>query len=82
MNAELRRRLDEVVWVDPGRMSGEPCFRGTRVPVRMLLEHLAAGFSLDQFLETIPSLEREKAQEFLKVAGEEMRECASSLTNA
>lgn len=82
MNAELLRRLDEVVWVDPGRMSGEPCFRGTRIPVRMLLEHLAAGFSLDEFLETVPSLERKKAQEFLKLAGEQMLECASSLTSA
>ena len=82
MNAELLRRLDEVVWVDPGRMSGEPCFRGTRIPVRMLLEHLAAGFSLDEFLETVPSLEREKAQKFLKLAGEQMLECASSLTSA
>ena len=82
MNADLLRRLEAVVWVDPGRMSGEPCFRGTRVPVRMLIEHLAAGFSLDEFLETVPSLERGKAQEFLKLAGEQMLECASSLTNA
>jgi uncharacterized protein (DUF433 family) len=82
MNAELLRRLDAVVLVDPDRMSGEPCFKGTRVPVRMLIEHLAAGYSLDEFLETVPSLEREKAQEFLKFAGEQMLECASSLTNA
>lgn len=46
-------------------MSGQPCFRGTRIPVKMLLEHLAAGFSLDEFLETVPSLDRETAQEFL-----------------
>jgi uncharacterized protein (DUF433 family) len=82
MSPELLHRLEAVVWVDPQRMSGEPCFRGTRVPVRMLLEHLAAGFSLDEFLETVPSLEREKAQEFLKLAGEQMLECASSLTSA
>lgn len=82
MNAELQRRLEAVVWVDPERMSGEPCFRDTRVPVHMLLEHLASGFSLDEFLETVPSLEREKAQEFLKLASEQMLECASSLTNA
>jgi uncharacterized protein (DUF433 family) len=82
MKAELLRRLEEIVWVDPDRLSGEPCFRGTRVPVRMLLDHLAAGFSLDEFLETIPSLEREKAQAFLKLSGEEILECASSLTSA
>jgi len=82
MKPELLKRLEEVVWVDPDRMSGAPCFKGTRIPIQMLIEHLAAGFSLDQFLETVPSLERKQAQRFLELAGEQMKECASSLTNA
>ncbi|HMC62509.1 MAG TPA: DUF433 domain-containing protein, partial [Candidatus Solibacter sp.] len=80
MRLELLRRLEEVVWVDPDRLSGEPCFRGTRIPVQMLIDHLTAGFSLDEFLETVPSLERDQAQSFLELAGEQMKECASSLT--
>ena len=43
--------LQEAVWVDPGRMSGTPCFRGTRVPVQQLFDWLADGVDLDQFLE-------------------------------
>jgi uncharacterized protein (DUF433 family) len=82
MQLELRRRLEELVWVDPDRLSGEPCFRGTRIPVQMLIDHLTAGFSLDEFLETVPSLERRQAQCFLELAGEQMKECASSLTSA
>ena len=82
MRPELLRRLEEVVWVDAGRLSGAPCFRGTRIPVQMLIDHLAAGFSLDEFLETVPSLERTQAQPFLGLAGEQMKECASSLTVA
>lgn len=82
MNPELVRRLNDVVWVDPDRFSGAPCFRGTRIPVQMLIDHLAAGFSLDEFLETVPSLERQQAQRFLELAGEQMAECASFLTNA
>ena len=82
MTSELRRKLDELVWVDPDRMSGKPCFRGSRIPVQMLLDHLAAGFSLDEFLETVPSLDREQARKFLLLANEEMSECASSLTSA
>ena len=81
MRPELLRRLEEVVWVDPDRLSGTPCFRGTRIPVRMLIDHLTAGFSLDEFLETVPSLERGQAQRFLELAGEQMNECASSLTS-
>ena len=79
MRSELLRQLDEVVWVDPDRLSGEPCFRGTRIPVRMLIDHVAAGFSLDEFLETVPSLERGQAQRVLELAGEQMNACASSL---
>ena len=65
------------MWVDPDRLSGAPCFRGTRIPVQMLIDYVAAGFSLDEFLETVPSLERDQAQRFLELAGEQMKECAS-----
>jgi uncharacterized protein (DUF433 family) len=81
MEPEVLRRLDEVVWVDPDRLSGAPCFRGTRIPVQMLIDHLAAGFALDEFLETVPSLDRTQAQRFLELAGEQMQACASSLTS-
>src|SRR5262249_52055231 len=82
MSGELLRQLDEVVWVDPDRLSGAPCFRGTRIPVQMLIDHLADGFSLDEFLDTVPSLERSQAQRFLELAGDYMKECASFLTKA
>jgi uncharacterized protein (DUF433 family) len=39
------------VSVDPDRLSGEPVFRGTRVPVRVLFECMRKGMSLDQFLD-------------------------------
>jgi len=82
MKPELRRELEELVWVDPDRLSGAPCFRGTRIPAQMLIDHLTAGFSLDEFLETVPSLERAQARRFIELAGEQMKECASSLTSA
>jgi uncharacterized protein (DUF433 family) len=44
----------------------------------MLIDHLAAGFSLDEFLETVPSLDRKQAQRFLQLAGEQIQACASS----
>ena len=68
--------------MSPGCMSGQPCFRGIRVPVRMLMEQLAANFFLDEFLETVPSLEHEKAETFLTLASKQMLECASSLRSA
>jgi uncharacterized protein (DUF433 family) len=46
VTAEKRAELGRVVWIDPDRMSGAPCFAGTRVPVQMLLDHLKMGTPL------------------------------------
>jgi uncharacterized protein (DUF433 family) len=36
------------IWVDPQRLSGAPCFKGTRVPVDSLFTNLESGLSLDE----------------------------------
>ena len=53
---------------DPDILSGTPVFKGTRVPVRILIESLEAGDSLDQFLDNYPSVSREQAIEVLDLA--------------
>jgi uncharacterized protein (DUF433 family) len=40
---------------------GEPVFRGTRVPFKILIEYLEGGDTLDQFLEQYPSVSRDLA---------------------
>ena len=59
-------------------MGGVPCFRGTRVPVQMLLDHLKHGHTIDNFLESCPTVSREQAELFLELAGERLMECVSS----
>ncbi|HMO44910.1 MAG TPA: DUF433 domain-containing protein [Rubrivivax sp.] len=49
-------------------MGGTPVFAGTRVPVRILFEHLEAGDSLDVFLEDFPTVSRELAVVVLEEA--------------
>ena len=61
--------LAEVVQVSAEVMSGVPVFRGTRVPVQTLLDHLEAGDSLDTFLADFPTVRREQAIQFLELAG-------------
>lgn len=78
MTAEQKAKLGRVVWIDPDRMSGAPCFAGTRVPVQMLLDHLKHGDTIEDFLEGAPSVTREKAQLFLELASEQLIECVSS----
>jgi uncharacterized protein (DUF433 family) len=53
---EDKIRLGRAIWIDPERMSGTPCFRGTRVPVQSPIDLLEAGETIDQFLEFIQRL--------------------------
>ena len=45
----------------PSAARGEPVFRGTRVPFKILIDYLEGGDTLDQFLEQYPSVSRELA---------------------
>jgi uncharacterized protein (DUF433 family) len=61
--------LDEVVEVQPDKMSGAPVFRGTRVLVQTLLDYLEAGDSLEVFLKDFPTVSRAQAVQFVELAG-------------
>ena len=56
--AEFKKKalaeIDQVVHSDRSRVSGWPVFRGTRLPVKNLFDYLADGYTLDEFLETLP----------------------------
>jgi uncharacterized protein (DUF433 family) len=78
MTAEQKNKLNHVVWIDSDRMSGAPCFTGTRVPVQMLLDHLKHGDTIEDFLDGAPTVRREQAEIFLELASERLIECVSS----
>jgi uncharacterized protein (DUF433 family) len=61
---------DTVIHSDPEILSGTPVFIGTRVPVRILMEYLAAGDSLETFLDHFPTVSRIQAVTALKQANE------------
>jgi uncharacterized protein (DUF433 family) len=60
--------LADVVWVDPERLSGKPCFKNTRVPIQTLWDHLEAGDTLETFLEDFEGVTREQAVAVLELA--------------
>ena len=62
MNATVASRSGSLVNIDPEILSGTPVFRGTRVPVRTLWDHLISGETLDDFLEGFPSVSRQQAE--------------------
>jgi uncharacterized protein (DUF433 family) len=47
--------------VNPKVMGGTPVFAGTRVPVSTLFSYLEKNYSLDEFLDSFPSVSKEAA---------------------
>lgn len=61
-----------VISIDPERMSGTPCFVGSRVPIKNLFDYLAAGDSLEVFLDAFEGVTREQAVKTLELALEHL----------
>ena len=59
--SEENMDIRDLIEVNPERMSGTPCFTGTRVPVTHLFDYLEAGDNLDEFLTDFPTVTREQA---------------------
>ena len=53
-------KAESVYHSDPEILAGTLVFRGTRVPVQSLFDHLKAGDSIEVFLDGFPSVKREQ----------------------
>lgn len=58
MNATIETT---VISISPDVMSGAAVFAGTRVPVQSLLDYLAGGHPLEEFLDDFPTVTRDQA---------------------
>lgn len=53
--------IKNLITIDQEILGGQTVFKGTRVPVESLFDHLEAGISLDDFLEDFPTVTKEQA---------------------
>ena len=63
-----------LIMVDPEVLGGIPVFKGTRVPVATLFDHLEDDYSLEEFLECFPTVSREVATQLLEQSKEALLE--------
>ncbi len=63
----------EHIVVDPEIHHGEPCIRGTRVPVAVVLGSLAQGLTPEEIMQEYPSITHEDIQACLAYAAEVIR---------
>ncbi len=59
---------NDVIEINPEKVSGTPVFAGTRVPIKNLFDYLEGGESLEDFLEGFPPVSREQAVAVLEMA--------------
>ncbi len=60
--------MNERIVADPQVCGGEPCVRGTRIPVHVVLSHLAAGEEYETVLKNFPKLTRKDIKACLEYA--------------
>lgn len=60
--------IHEIITIDKDILGGQAVFKGTRVPVESLFDHLEAGVSLDEFLSDFPTVSKEQAIALLSIA--------------
>jgi uncharacterized protein (DUF433 family) len=61
-------KIKDYINIDQDILSGNPVFKGTRVPVESLFDHLEKGISLDEFLSDFPSVKKEQAIAVIEIA--------------
>jgi len=59
--------LDRIT-VDPRVMGGQPCIRGLRIPVSLIVRLVASGKTIKEILEAYPELEEEDVKQALEYA--------------
>ena len=57
-----------VISIDPKILGGTPVFKGTRVPIETLFDHLEDGISIDDFLKDFPTVSKEQVVAVLEIA--------------
>jgi uncharacterized protein (DUF433 family) len=60
--------------IDPEIHHGEPCIKGTRVPVATLVGSIADGMTIEQVIQEYPQLHREAVQAALAYTADIVRQ--------
>jgi uncharacterized protein (DUF433 family) len=53
---------------NPNICGGKPVFKGTRIPIHLVLDFLASGESIESILENYPQLNKKAILEAIKYA--------------
>ena len=66
-----------IITIEPGKRSGKPCIRGTRMTVTDVLEYLAGGTTQEELLNEFPDLTAKDIRACLAFAADRERRLAT-----
>jgi uncharacterized protein (DUF433 family) len=58
----MRTDWHNYISVDPEIHHGEPCIKGTRIPVSVIVRSIAAGMTHNEIIDAYPQLTQESTQ--------------------
>jgi len=67
------------VTVDPKICHGKACIKGTRIPVTVILDNLAASISIEDIVKSYPSINRKSISASIAYAAELAKERVVSI---
>ena len=76
MTAKVQKRytgpmtLTQRIEINPKILAGKPVVKGTRIPVTLILNLLAGGYTIRRILEAYPNLTRADVQAAIRYSGE------------
>jgi uncharacterized protein (DUF433 family) len=65
------KQSNKHIAIDPEILGGVPVFKGTRVAIKTLFDHLEES-SLEEFLAGYPSVSRDQAEAVIELAAEKL----------
>lgn len=66
--------IQDLITRDPNLCGGQPVFRGTRVTLRTILASLAEGDSVEQILQSFPTLNEQQIKAVIAFAAASAQE--------
>lgn len=69
---KVKQEFKEIIYSDKEILNGTPCFRGTRVPVSVILEYLSLGWSINDLKKSYPTVKSEYISLLIKTMSSEL----------
>lgn len=67
-NISLTKFMEKQITINPKIMCGKPVIKGTRIPVYLILNLLAAGYTFERIIEAYPQLDKKNIKAALNYA--------------